>query len=314
MKKTILSLTLLLTLIATNSNLFPMEEEGEVPILETRGHQDINAAFLDAVQRGDLETTKGLIKQIENINVKNEKGKCALRIACENGYLYIVVLLVENEAISKSFFNEHYWLNLAIRYGHLDIAQYLDEDWKLIHTAVFQGNLKNVRSFIEEHKRDKNKKTSFGLKPIHIAALRGQLEIVKYLIEQQHVDKNEENTNGRKPIHYAARSGHLEIVKYLIEQQHVNPNEKTNNEWGGKPIHYAAQGGHLEIVKYLIEQQGVDKNEESNNEWGQKPIHYAARAGQLEIIKYLIEQQHVDKTKKPQKALSQFTPLPKTDT
>lgn len=58
---------------------------------------NITETFLNACERGDVQTFKHLLKRV-NVNEKNENGYSGLALAVRNGYLDIVYELIQEEA------------------------------------------------------------------------------------------------------------------------------------------------------------------------------------------------------------------------
>ena len=167
-----------------------------------------------------------------------------------------------------------------------------------IFKACKEGDLKRVKSLIEEKKVDKNKKLEnldeelilfYDDTPIHVAIKNGHLPIVKYLIEEQYVDIDIEGNDRKTPLHCACEKDSFPIVEYLISKD-ANIEAKDLN--GKTPLHYACKSGNLLIVQYLISKCANLETKDNN---GNCLIHFACQGGLLTIVQYLIEDQNIDK-------------------
>jgi len=58
----------------------------------------IESEFLDAVQRGDIETVSSLLNNISDINIKDNKGRTAIHLSAIKGYKKLTELLISNGA------------------------------------------------------------------------------------------------------------------------------------------------------------------------------------------------------------------------
>ena len=156
-----------------------------------------------------------------------------------------------------------------------------------LHSAVFNGEITQVRFLIEVLHCDSNEQGRFLL---HIAAAYGHLNIVKYFIEDRKFNAATESMNKETPLHLAALNGHLHIVKYLVSTQLMDPTSLDNNDCS--PLHNACRSGNLDVVKYLMSEiqrhQPLDVNEKAID--GITPIHFAAESGNPNLIQFLLKE------------------------
>ncbi len=181
----------------------------ELDKLEKLKKKNINSLF-DYLGRQGYEIYISKLR-----NVPREASVLLLRKAAENGYLDIVMFLVENVPNIHNF-NDVF--DAAIVKGHLEIVKYL---------------LKNVREL------DINWQDDYFIK---LAAENCHLDIVKYLYE------NGANISAENyyTLRYSAKNGCLEVVKYLLE---LGADIHAEHD---DALLLALKNGHLDVVKYLV--------------------------------------------------------------
>jgi len=151
-----------------------------------------------AVWNEDTAMVKLLIAKGVDINqrFKNKEitSNC-LEIACQNGILAIVRMLVESGApVNEKGFVGHSALRIASRNGRLDIVKYL------------------IGKGAEIDSKGDDEAT-----PLESAAGKGHLEIVQVLVENG-ANVNHQDKDGDSPLGEAARSGHMEVIQYLLSK------------------------------------------------------------------------------------------------
>jgi len=128
-----------------------------------------------------------------------------------------------------------------------------------IYSAAWFGNLKEVRSFIDQgadiNREDQNKSA-----PLHYA-VEGGHEKIAGLFVAKGADVNAKGWDILKtPLHCAAGRGHDGIVELLLDHgARIN----ARDDYGATPLHYAAQQGHQDTVKLLINKNAEIDAEDS---------------------------------------------------
>ena len=200
---------------------------------------EINQSNLcEFAENGDLDNLKLICGYLDK-NGKNEKynldiagcnhthkwdnfNNWAIRRACYNGHLPIVVYLLENYPQVDITAHDNCAISLACSYGHLPIVVYLLENYPEVDITA---NYNKVICRVCEN---------------------GYLPVVKYLLENYpEVDITAYNNCA---IRWACYNGHIEIVKYLLEKYPEVDITATNNF----AIRWACEVGHLPIVVYLV--------------------------------------------------------------
>ena len=161
-----------------------------------------------------------------------------------------------------------------------------------IHSAVFNGEMTQVRFLIEVLHCDSDSCNQQGHSLLHTAAACGDLNFVRYFIEDKKINAATESMNKETPLHLAALNGHLHIVKYLVGTQQVDPTSSCLDNNDCSPLHNACRSGNIDVVKYLISEiqqhQLLDVNEKSID--GITPIHFAAGSGNPSLIRFLLKE------------------------
>ena len=121
-----------------------------------------------------------------------------------------------------------------------------------MHQSAKEGNLEDVRMYLEHLRHDKNPGAKVeegkGATPMHAAAKSGHLSVIQ-LIQTTIGVSNPPTAVGYTVLHAAAGGGQLKIVKELIKDLD-NKNPAMSD--GFTVLHLAAQEGHLEIVQELV--------------------------------------------------------------
>jgi ankyrin repeat protein len=194
-----------------------------------------------------------------------------LEIACENGNLNLVKLIIEQgypitddqllRAMAAAALNDH-----------IRILEYFLTDVK--------ANINGESSFFEE--------TVLG-----IAARKASLNTIQYLVNHG-ADVNGGKARVMTPLDRAVNSNRLDLVKYLIDSgADVNVIGVYSNG-GGKTdrlLTQAVQRGYFDMVKLLVE-NGADIN--YKEEWFDEKetiLDVARKRGSQNIIDYLVNVQ-----------------------
>lgn len=179
-----------------------------------------------------LEEAVRLILAGANINIKDNRGYTALRLASQ-GLTGLVKLLIDQGA-------------------DVDIKD-LTGDTALIVVAG-NGYIEIVRLLIDKG-ADVNLQNENGSTALMLASANGHREIVKLLIEYG-ADLNIKDKEGITALIFTAMQGHLEIVRLLIDGG-ADVNIKVG-DWTASKL--AASRGHTEIAKLLKSKAKTQSN------------------------------------------------------
>jgi uncharacterized protein len=216
-------------------------------------------AIFDAIEKQDYKKTERLLKDKENIEMKDKNGLTPLWRA--------------------TTLNNEKMVTLLINYG-ADVNFTLDMGVSSLIYACQVGYLEIVKILVSNGADIEQSDNEYKHTSLRIATRNGHIEIVKYLVEQG-ADIDTKGTDLYTPLNMACWKGHIEIVKFLIEN---NADINSPDKDGDTPLNNCASQGHLEIVKYLIS-NGADKN--IKNKEGKTAIDCAKKHGYPKVIEYL---------------------------
>lgn len=120
-----------------------------------------------------------------------------------------------------------------------------------LHTAVFMGNLSEVRKHIAAG-TDLNKKDQYGSTPLISACLFGKTPVALALIEAG-ADVNLTNQDGSTPLHTASFFCRPEIVKALLQN---GADRSIRNNYGSTALESVA--GPFNEVEAIYDQISKD--------------------------------------------------------
>ncbi|PAA49732.1 hypothetical protein BOX15_Mlig000214g4 [Macrostomum lignano] len=205
-------------------------EKGANPLC-TDG-QDRSALYL-AAQWHNTKVLKALLDNpvvTENrvIDEADVNNNTPLHVACENGYLDVVELLLRYKAkYDDKNEDEETPIHLAAKAGHVPIVRHL---------------LRLSRNLAHDEDEDSNT-------PLHLAALAGHSKICQVLIEEGKADVEARNSRGWTAMDCAASKGFTKVAQVLLENDSpIDPADKSNVT----PLFLACQGGHQEMVELLL--------------------------------------------------------------
>jgi ankyrin repeat protein len=158
-----------------------------------------------------------------------------------------------------------------------------------ILTAVKNGDLEQVKSFLKQDPELIRTKDEYRNSLLRIALLRNDFSMARFLIESGiDVNYGREDTGGGNELFSAIESGSLEITK-LIYEKGADINFKNN--WGATPLTNAIYEGNREIVDFLMDKGAVLSVDERN-----LPglMRAALRGGIDRITKLLMKEKNVD--------------------
>ena len=273
-----------------------------------------------AVFSNETELVNQLISNGANVNEPNFDGSTPLHIACRDGLLDMVKILIENGAIIdfKSKVQPSALQLAIISWWNFDIVSYLLEKGanpnftaggkynSPLTTAIERQDVKAIILLL------KNGATCMTLdKKQKIYLLNnGNQEILQF-ITNQGLNINEMDEDGRTALHNASCKGNSSSVKMLLENgvtiQSVDKKGQTpmtsaitNNhvdivslllDKSEAPkdsvlIHAAVISGHCEMVRLFLN-KGANIDYQDND--GSTPLVLAIKMGHIEIVELLLD-------------------------
>ena len=201
--------------------------------------------FHDAVQNGDLERVKAMLKKnpelvsskgTNNFGTTYLRGGTPLELAARNGNKDMVVLLLASNANVNAADNDGVTpLHAATIAGHADVVELL-----------LSG------------KANVNVRANNGFTPLHWAALYGHADVAELLLAHG-AEVNAMNNNGDTPLYWALHNGRKDVAALLrahggVEQgyQAGKPAGAPAN-WDAVAMRGAVEAGDLKEIKLLLE-------------------------------------------------------------
>jgi len=219
-------------------------------------------SLFKAVEKGDLEKVKKVIEEGENVNAYSEKGlfplwraaadnnyemsellinngadvnqsinvppgnSTAIELPCQEGYLNIIKLLVDNDAeVNIKGYHDFTPIRIAARNGHVQIVKYL-----------------------AQHGAEIDFRALDGATPLEHAASKGHYEIVQFLIEKGANINNKDN-DGDFALGEAAKRGYIEIIELLLANGADTKMENKENKNAFDLAKERGQKKSVEIIK-----------------------------------------------------------------
>ncbi|KAF2362435.1 Ankyrin repeat-containing domain [Trinorchestia longiramus] len=128
-----------------------------------------------------------------------------------------------------------------------------------------EGNMLQVRMWLDDTEHDLNQGDDHGFSLLHWAAKEGQMSVVEILLSRG-CRVSPTNLGDDTPLHLAAAHDHKDIVCLLLRHRaEVN----KVNEHGNTPLHYACFWGYENIAEDLI---NADASVAIANKYGDVPL------------------------------------------
>jgi ankyrin repeat protein len=263
-------------------------------------------------RNGTLKAVAKLfIESGANVNVRNNKGRTPLHIACQIGSHDVVRLLQDQDADIEVVESSHW----ALLFRPLK-----EEHWSI---GAF------VTKLLIEFGANVNVRNNNGQTPLHLACQVGSHDVVQLLLGRgadMEVQDDSHSTPLLVALEHGARltGGAFKAVAKLLVESGANVNIRNNRDQ--TPLHLACEHGYHDVVRLLLDQDadveaqdnrhstpfhlalfyhcrwntesfkavatllvGSCSNVNVRNDEGQTTLHLAAECGYYNIVRFLLD-------------------------
>ncbi|XP_067654042.1 putative ankyrin repeat protein RF_0381 isoform X2 [Haliotis asinina] len=296
---------------ATSRDLYDASREGDLERVKrilAAGHVDINnggqysrTPVMEAAVNGHRDVVELLVGRGADVTLVTDSGNNALHLACRNGNLETVKLILSLNVVDINSRGQHSRtpvMEAAVN-GHVDVVELLvgrGADVSLVtnsgnnalHLACRNGNLETVKLILSLNVVDINSRGQHYRTPVMEAAVNGHMDVVELLVGRE-ADVSLVTDSGNTALHLACRNGNLETVKLILSLNVVDINSRGQHS--RTPVMEAAVNGHVDVVELLVG-RGADVSLVTNS--GNNALHLACRNGNLETVKLILSLNVVD--------------------
>jgi ankyrin repeat protein len=257
---------------------------------------DLGSSLHQAVELANTAICNHLVNGGANIHApnKNKHDQTPLHVACADGHVEIVQLLVSWRARTSARDKQQKTpLHVAAEAGRHKVVEFLlhysmfsedtDDDGRTpLFLACAMGVIDTARMLWSAGSnifhRDRKNRTA-----LHAAANHGADSVVLFLVSAG-CQVNARDSSNNTALHEAAFQGYKDTVSTLI---HSGASVNTKNEKKESPLHRACESTNApEAVVQVLLNGGADPH--SLTEQNESPLHYAARCNQLRVISLLL--------------------------
>jgi ankyrin repeat protein len=205
--------------------------------------------FLVAVDEGDVDTVKTMIKKGVNYYQRARRGETALMIAAGRGHLDVAQVLVKKGLdVNASSLDGVTALMIAASCGQSNMVKFLLDNGADVN---FKGPLGCTALLMALERRPGR----------HSQSDKALLTTVSTLIDHGAPDLNVRDGRGFTPLWLATKQGEEDVVRILLDKG-ANVNMRAG-ETDYTPLMQAVATGCPSLVKVLLE-KGADVNAEKN--------------------------------------------------
>lgn len=247
-----------------------------------------------AIEKGDIQTFKVLLKHKAEVNIKPADGCTPLYQACQKGNTQMVYILSRYGA--RAVFSDDEdspALSIAIQQGYSLIVELLlnnslrrwlnDSEAELL---IKQASRDAIIKMIENNSFDPSNPADPYQLPreqlLNSAIDDGNSANVTDLVTRRVLIHTINKRNGNTRVHEAANSGQADVINEFIKHG-INPS--VLNRDGLAAIHLAAQNDKANVIETMA-QLNCDINIPTRDDQ-LTPLHMAAEQGHVESIKQL---------------------------
>lgn len=211
----------------------------------------------NAIRRGDVESVKKILSEGLDVNQFNSRGVSPLMVACQNGRLDMIRLLLNGDAK----------VDLQNRKGWSVLMKAIDRN------RVGSNHIEVVKLLLE-YDPNLELKTTMGLSALTIAYNKRDMKMIELLV-QKGVQVNDENL--KSGLSLAIFSGNIIVSKLFLERGAEKSNVLTE----------ACFFNNSDFVKALLETNLFQVNELDKS--GTSALVKASMSGYCEVVQVLLD-------------------------
>lgn len=217
--------------------------------------------LIEAVKKSDPHTTRALLAQHVNPNVRDADGSTALHWAVQRDSVEIADILIAAGADVKA--------ETAYRITPLSLA-------------CTNGNAAMVEHLLKAG-ADPNSTSEEGQTALMTASLTGKVDAIKALISRGANVNAKEPVKGQTALMWAASEGNADAASILIE---FGADVKAKSPGGFTPLLFAVRNGHIDATNVLL-QHGANANDVAPD--GTSALNMAAINAYFELAMVLVD-------------------------
>lgn len=223
------------------------------------GSSTANQAFMDALERGDLDAAAQMVGRGVDLDSHRSDGKTLLILAAkESDVLLVRDLVTAGANVNVTTGNGGTALMFAAIRGDVETQKALLDagadvnavggfDWTALMVASVKGHIRAVRQLLAGG-ADPNLGDIYGWTPLMRAVYEGREQVVQALLEQSKVDLNAANDQGGTALHLAAVTGNEGLARALLL---AGANPAVEDAKGRTPRSAAFAAGHEGVANLL---------------------------------------------------------------
>ena len=235
-----------------------------------------------------------LLKKGADPKSKDGNGATALQAACSNGWLDVVMSLVEDYGCDPNSRDKDGRTPLY-HVRCVDVARYLVEEKKCsvevtdssgrtpIEYACLQWriNFEMVRYLILVLSKEVVNSINIGQEVLAIACQRQDKELAKTVLSCQNREPHQNTVKGFSNDIILAFTSSVDILQFIAPLVNL---KEVRDEKGRTLLHYACENGDLSVINCLINEQGCSLDVKDNSD--KTPIHSTC---DINVVKYLLQ-------------------------